>query len=350
MKKKNVLNLIKYYAEKNDAAFRNEAYEIAKSFDETNNYQLSEYIMGLLSSTNTFSPQINASASIFLKRMDIDSDSLPLPDSIKDDLLGIVNAVGHNVGINKFLFQGPPGTGKTESAKQVARIMERELFVVDFNLIIDSKLGQTAKNVALLFDEMLNITHPEKVVVLLDEIDVIAIDRVNSNDLREMGRVTSSVLKALDSLNNKIVLIATTNLFKAFDKALIRRFDSVIDYGRYTQADLMEIAEIILGKFLTKFKFAGRDMKLFRKIIGTMEKIPYPGDLKNLIKTSLAFSNSTSEYDYLTRLYKTITGQSGEIDLLTLHKSSFTVREIEILTGISKSQVARELKEKANYE
>ena len=44
MKKKNVLNLIKYYAEKNDAAFRNEAYEIARHFDEINNYQLSEYI------------------------------------------------------------------------------------------------------------------------------------------------------------------------------------------------------------------------------------------------------------------------------------------------------------------
>ncbi|HAQ37313.1 MAG TPA: AAA family ATPase, partial [Saprospirales bacterium] len=99
-----------------------------------------------------------------------------------------------------------------------------------------------------------------------------------------------------------------------------------------------------------KFKFAGRNMQLFRKIMGTMETIPYPGDLKNLIKTSLAFSNSNDEYDYLTRLYKTITGQSGEIDLLTLQKSSFTVREIEILTGISKSQVARGLKEKSNYE
>lgn len=33
MKKKNVINLIKYYAENNDAAFRSEAYEIAKDFD-----------------------------------------------------------------------------------------------------------------------------------------------------------------------------------------------------------------------------------------------------------------------------------------------------------------------------
>ena len=48
MKKKNVINLIKYYAEKNDAGFRNEAYEIAKGFDASGDYQLSEYIMSLL--------------------------------------------------------------------------------------------------------------------------------------------------------------------------------------------------------------------------------------------------------------------------------------------------------------
>lgn len=216
MKKKNVLNLIKYHAEKNDAAFRNEAYEIAKYFDQTNNYQLSEYIMALLSDTNTFSPQMDATTHMFFKRIDIIADSLPLPDSIKDSVLGIVNAIGHNAGVNKFLFEGPPGTGKTETAKQIARILERELFVVDFELVIDSKLGQTSKNIASLFDEIRNLSHPEKVVVLFDEIDAIAIDRINSNDLREMGRATSSVLKGLDSLNGNVVLIATTNLYKPF--------------------------------------------------------------------------------------------------------------------------------------
>jgi hypothetical protein len=347
MKKKNVLNLIKYYTENNDAAFRNEAYEIAKYFDEINNYQLAEYIMGLLSNTNTFSPQIDDSTNTFFKKVDILSDALPLPDSIKDDLLGIVNAVGHNIGVNKFLFQGPPGTGKTESAKQIARILERDLFIVDFNLVIDSKLGQTSKNIASLFEEIMSVPHPERVIVLLDEIDTIALDRINSNDLREMGRATSSVLKGLDSLTNNVVLIATTNLYNSFDKALIRRFDSVIDYGRYSQEDLLEIGEIILNELLTKFKSAGRNMRLFKKIIKCVSQIPYPGDLKNLIKTSLAFSNPNSEYDYLRRLYKSITKTNNGFELLVLHNQEFTIREIEILTGISKSQVSRELKENA---
>jgi len=345
MKKKNILNLIKYHAEKNDVAFRNEAYEIAKYFDNTNDYQLSEYIMALLSDTNTFIPQIEGSDNVFVKKMDISSGPLPLPEIIKDDILGIINAVGHNAGVNKFLFQGPPGTGKTESAKQIARILERELFIVDFDSLIDSKLGQTSKNISLLFDEISSVSNPNKVIILFDEIDAIAIDRINSNDLREMGRATSSVLKGLDSLNDKIVLIATTNLYNSFDKALTRRFDVVIDFSRYTQKDLVDIGEAILNELLFKFRFAGRNMRLFKKILGFMDVIPYPGELKNLIKSSLAFSDPSNEYDYLKKLYLNTCRDNINMDLKSLQDKGLTLREIEILTGVSKSQVSRELKE-----
>ena len=71
-----------------------------------------------------------------------------------------------------------------------------------------------------------------------------------------------------------------------------------------------------------------------------MDKIPYPGELKNIIKTSVAFSDPTNEYAYLKKLYEAVSGPS---DIKTLQNQGFSVREIEILTSISKSQVAREL-------
>lgn len=345
MKKKNILNLIKYYAENNDAGFRNEAYEIAKYFDKIGNYQLSEYIMALLSNANTFAPQLSENDLCHFRKIEPSCASLPLPEEIKDDVVGIVNAVGHNAGINKFLFAGAPGTGKTETAKQIARILERELFIVDFDSIIDSKLGQTSKNIASLFKEINEFTQPQKVIILFDEIDALAIDRINSNDLREMGRATSSVLKGMDELNDNIVLIATTNLLESFDRALLRRFDSIIDFNRYTRDDLIEISESILNELLKKFKFAGKNIRLLKKIIGTMENIPYPGELKNLIKTSIAFSDPNNEFDYLKRLLNTIDKNKELNSLKVLQDNGFTVREIEILTGVSKSQVSRELKE-----
>ncbi|WP_295591711.1 ATP-binding protein [Methanobrevibacter sp.] len=343
MKKRSILSLIKYYAEKNDVGFRNEAYEIAKEFDKSGDYQLSEYIMSLLSNVNTFVPQVSESVSPFFERIEAQEDMLLLPDAITNDLLGVVNVVEHNIGINKFLFQGVPGTGKTEAVKQLARILNRDLFMVDFSAIVDSKLGQTQKNLAALFKEINSFVQPKNVIVLFDEIDAIALDRTNSNDLREMGRATTAILKGLDRMKEDVVLIATTNLFEHFDKALIRRFDLVIDFNRYTKEDLLLISERLLDRYLDKFKLANRDIRLFRKIMNLLLEKKYPGDLKNLIKTSVAFSNPHDGMDYFRKLYYSICGEKPN-DLKKLQAQKFTVREIEILTGRSKSSVARDLK------
>ena len=85
-------------------------------------------------------------------------------------------------------------------------------------------------------------------------------------------------------------------------------------------------------------------VKLLRKIVRLMNPILMPGEIKNSIKTSLAFSDSNNPYDYLRRLYVSLTG-TASFDLKELQNKGFTVREIELLTGVSKSQVARELKE-----
>ncbi len=343
MKKINVINLIKYYSENNDNAFRSEAYDIARDFDKNGDSELAEYVMALLSNTNTFTPQSNETNSPFFDRIEVSNFSLPLPKNIKDDIIGIVNAIGHNIGINKFLFEGVPGSGKTETVKQIARILNRELYMVRFDIIVDSKLGQTSKNITEAFKEINKLPHPENAIILFDEIDAIALDRLNNNDLREMGRATSTLLKELDTLNDRVVLIATTNLYKSFDKALIRRFDSVINFDRYTNEDLIEVAESILNDYLDRFENATKDIKLFRKIMMLMKEKIYPGDLKNIIKTSLAFSNPQNKYDYLIRLYENITNSKIDGNIKKLQSEGFTIREIESLTGISKSQVSRGL-------
>lgn len=343
MKKKNVLNLIKYYVENNDSSFRNEAYEIAKDFDESGDFKLAEYIMALLSDVNAFVPQLYVNDLNFFTKVEKSNSSLPLPIEIKEDIIGIVNAISKDIGVNKFLFEGAPGTGKTETVKHIARILDRELYQAEFDIIIDSKLGQTSKNINAVFDEINSLPHPERVIILFDEIDALALDRLNNNDLREMGRATSTLLKELDKLNEKIIFIATTNLYKSFDKAIIRRFDKIINFNRYTRQDLIDVAVSILNEYIDKFPDVAKDIKLFKKIINSLEVIPYPGDLKNYIRTALAFSDPTKEYDYLTRLYETMTKFKVKENLKLLQEQKFTVREIENLTGIPKSTISRGL-------
>jgi SpoVK/Ycf46/Vps4 family AAA+-type ATPase len=347
MKKQNVLNLIKYHVEKNENAFRNESVNIARYFDSIGDNQLAEYIMSLIAESNLYTPQACDFESEFLKQLDVRGMApLNLPIEISDDIKGIINAVNHNIGINKFLFEGMPGSGKTEAAKHVARLLDRTLYYVDFDNLIDSKLGQTNKNISSVFSGINRIPYPNKVVILFDEIDVIALDRINNNDVREMGRATSTILRELDrltDLNKEIVIIATTNLYSNFDKALTRRFDAVINFNSYSKEDLIEVAEYYFSSFVKNFKGISKDTRLFKKILKKADKLPYPGELKNLIKTSLAFSDANIEHDYLRRLYNNLNGNIEQVDIVKLYEQGFTVREIEKLKGESKSTVSRKL-------
>lgn len=347
MKKQNVLNLIRYHVEKNESAFRNESLTIARYFDSIGDDQLAEYIMSLIAESNLYSPQSYEFENTFLKKIEIsDVEPLNLPILIADDIKGIINAVNHNIGINKFLFEGSPGSGKTEAAKQVARLLNRTLYYVDFDYLIDSKLGQTNKNITSVFSEINAVPNSNKVVILFDEIDVIALDRINSNDVREMGRVTSTILRELDrltALNKEIVIIATTNLFSKFDKALSRRFDAVINFDRYSREDLIEVGEIYFSSYIKNFKGISKDTRLFKKILNNATNLPYPGELKNIIKTSLAFSDTNCEHDYLKRLYNNLVGDLNNTDMKQLYNMGFTVREIEKLIGESKSTISRKL-------
>lgn len=276
--------------------------------------------------------------------------SLPLPEVVTNDIQGILNAIGRNVGIHRFLFHGPAGTGKTESVKQISAILQRDLYVVDFNSVVDSRLGQTAKNISKLFAEINGFAHPERMVVLFDEIDALALDRIDSHDVREMGRATSALLRQMDELSEQAMLFATTNLFAKFDKAFVRRFDAVIDFGRYTRDDLIEVSETIMNDYAGQFSFIGRNMRLFRKILVLAERLPYPGEMKNLIRSAIAFSKPDDEYDYLRRLYVALVpnGSVTVRDVRALYGQGFTIREVEMLTGVSRSTVAREVKGDGN--
>lgn len=347
MKKQNILNLIKYHTENNDKAFKQEAIKIAKSFDSKGDYQLAEYIMSIITSENIYSPQERQSELNHLKYIEVKKlNQLNLPQALTEDVKGIINAIKHNIGINKFLFEGKPGSGKTEAAKHIARLLDKSLYIVDFNTLIDSKLGQTNKNIISLFDEINDMPDRSNTVILFDEIDVIALDRINNNDIREMGRATSTMLKALDrttELNRDLIIIATTNLFDKFDKALMRRFDAVINFDKYSKEDLVEIAGFYFYEYAKSFKNISKDGRLLKKILRVSNNLPYPGELKNIIKTSIAFSDINDDYEYLRRLYTSIVGNLAKVTINELYNQGFTLREIEKLTGESKSNIARKL-------
>lgn len=343
MKKQNLINLVKYHVEKNDDAFRSEVIGIAKEFDMDGDSDIAEYLMDLISTTNYYIPQSIYKNFQYLRKVNYENSALLLPDSIREDVLGLVRAINSNFGINKILFYGAPGTGKTESAYQIARLLQRDALTVDFENLIDSHLGQTAKNVTQLFNEI-NRIQATNTIIIFDEIDSIVLDRISKNDMREMGRVTSVFLRNLDELNKETVIIATTNLYEQFDKALLRRFDASISFDRYSKDDLIEIANSMLLNVLKKSTTSKRDTRLFNKILKNCNALPYPGDLYQLLKSVVAFSDIENEFDYLRKLYLELNKDSEPISIQKLQQQGYTTREIEILTRIPKSSVSRKLR------
>ena len=344
MKKQNLVNLIRYHVENNNEAFISEVAEIARDFDAAGDNAVAQYIMELISNVNFYVPQHSYKNLKYLRKLDYSSKPLLLPNIIEEDVIGITRAIANKSGLSKFLFYGEPGSGKTESAYQIARLINRDILSVDFEQLVDSRLGETAKNVAMLFDEINHIAY-DKTIIIFDEIDSIVLDRINKNDLREMGRVTSLFLKELDKLNDNIIIIATTNLFKNFDKALIRRFDALVSFDRYSKQDLIDVADSLLTNNLRKSHNLKQDVRLFNKILKKLDKIPYPGELKQTIKTAIAFSDDSNEYDYIRKIYFALNGNPEKIDIQKLSEDGFTTREIEILSRIPKSSVSRKLKE-----
>ena len=343
MKKQNIINLVKYHTEQNNAAFVSEVSEIAREFDANGDYEVAQYLMDLVSSANVYIPQANYRNLQFLEKIEYSSNPLMLPNIIEEDVIGIVRAIKNKSGMSKFLFHGAPGTGKTESAFQIARLLERDILSVHLEQLIDSKLGETSKNIIKLFDEMNHLMYG-KVIVIFDELDALVLDRSSANDLREMSRVTSTFLRELDALNDQIIVIATTNLFESFDKALLRRFDAIVSFDRYSKEDLVEIADAMLTSAIKKAVNSNQDMRLFNKILNRLTDIPYPGDMKQIIKTSIAFSDENNKYDYLRKIYLALNDNPKSVDIQELSDQGFTTREIEILARVPKSSVSRKLK------
>lgn len=218
---------------------------------------------------------------------------IKLPSELQHELAGVKAAIDSPLLVRKFLFAGEPGTGKTASAAKLAKDLGRELVIVDSPKLIDSHLGSSPKNIVELFNSFKNLAAPDKVIILFDEIDMLAMDRFNQHDLREMGRVTSVFLREMDRLTPNLVVIATTNLADRMDPALRRRFDLEVDFNQYTQADLKQIGDVLARRYL---KAVGVLTK--RNLISELDSyLPAPAILDHAIKVAVAFQGPDYHLD-----------------------------------------------------
>lgn len=121
---------------------------------------------------------------------------------------------------HRVLLVGPPGNGKTALAEAIASALMANFFVVRYEYLIGSYLGETAARLRRVLD----YARMTPCVLFFDEFDAIGKERGDTHDSGEIKRVVSTLLMQIDDLPSYTVLIAATNHPELLDRAAWRRF------------------------------------------------------------------------------------------------------------------------------
>lgn len=126
------------------------------------------------------------------------------------------------------LFSGPSGTGKTYAAEALAHAVGYPLYRVDLGLLVSKYIGETEKNLNMLFDS----AHGQAMLLLFDEADALFGKRGEVKEARDRyaNMEVSHLLTRIERHKGPCVL--TTNLREAIDPAFVRRFHAVLDFPR----------------------------------------------------------------------------------------------------------------------
>ena len=140
---------------------------------------------------------------------------------------------------HRVLLIGPPGNGKTSLAEAIAEALATPFFVVRYEALIGSFLGETASRLKRVFD----YARTTPCVLFFDEFDAVGKERGDVHETGEIKRVVSSLLMQVDDLPSYTVVVAATNHAELLDRAAWRRFQVRLALDPPTRRDLTAYLE-----------------------------------------------------------------------------------------------------------
>ena len=137
---------------------------------------------------------------------------------------------------NRILLVGPPGNGKTSLAEAIAELLMIPLYVVRYEGVVGTYLGETAVRLRKLIE----YASTRRCVLFFDEFETLGKERGDTHETGEIKRVVSSLLMQIDSLPSYVVVVGATNHPELLDRAVWRRFQVRMNLPEPTRVRLQE--------------------------------------------------------------------------------------------------------------
>lgn len=178
---------------------------------------------------NTTTPTFKISSNLYsLENPNVSLDSVVLSKANNEKIFEVLNEWNHKDSLfskglapsNRIIMYGLPGTGKTKLANALATSLGYPVMSVYLDELMSSYLGKTGKNIREIFD----VANKGKIVLFLDEIDAVAKQRDDVQDIGELKRVVTVFLQNIDKLSPETIVIGATNHEEILDRAIWRRF------------------------------------------------------------------------------------------------------------------------------
>jgi AAA+ superfamily predicted ATPase len=316
-----------------------------------NNKAITSLTMEQLLTTAPVDPESKMSIVDVFSPAEIDLQ-IVLPDAIDKKVSNFIKVIEHKDKIKKMglmaqntlLLYGAPGVGKTTIAKYISLKTGLPLVTARHDAVISSLLGNTSKNIRKIFE----YADSKPCILFLDEFDAIAKARDDQHEMGELKRVINSLLQNIDMYAQNNILIAATNHPELLDKAIWRRFNTVIEVGQPNAEGIGKLMEMYLGDFSQDLH---SDKKKYEKVISLFAK-KSPSDIKNIINNTITKAvienkSSVSSEDLLIENYQFDTrGQYTNEDIIKyLNDNGVPQLQIAEMLNLSIRQIRNNLKE-----
>jgi AAA+ superfamily predicted ATPase len=275
-----------------------------------------------------------------------------LQEAIENKVNDFIKVIEHRdqfkqLGIfnqNSLLLYGLPGVGKTTIAKYISLKTGLPLVIARLDAVISSLLGNTSKNIRKIFE----YADSKPCILFLDEFDAIAKARDDQHEMGELKRVINSLLQNIDAFTENNIMIAATNHPELLDKAIWRRFNTVIEVGQPDAEGIFKLLELYLKDFSNDLTV---DKKRYDKLVQLLVK-KSPSDIKNIIQNAITQAvinqkNSVFYEDLLIQIFQFDTrGKfSHEEFIKFLNDNGVPQLQIADLLNVSIRQVRNNLKD-----